>query len=396
MGVVTLQAQPVTLTADLPGRTAAYQISDVRPQVNGLIKARLFTEGADVGAGQPLYLIDPAPYRAAYAQAQAQLASAQANVVTARLKAERYASLVKINAVSRQEADDANAAGGQAAAAVQQYAAALQTARINLGYTKVTAPISGRIGRALATPGALVTADQTTALATIQSLDPIYVDVVRSSDELLVMRREINAGSLNGPATARVKLQLSDGSTYGHEGVLKLSEAQVDPATGSVTLRAVFPNPQRLLLPGMYVRAQVVEAVDPDGLLVPQQGVTRDEKGNATALIVDAAGKAQTRTVTVDRALGDKWLVSAGLKPGDRVIVEGVMNVRQPGTPVHAVPAGSAPAAAAAPPGGKAAVKRPGEPGPTLLFERSALSAAEPPCRASSSNVRSSPGCWRS
>jgi membrane fusion protein, multidrug efflux system len=316
--------------------------------VNGIIKARLFTEGADVRAGQVLYQIDPAPYRAALDQAKGQLANAQANLVTARLKSERYNDLVKINAVSRQDADDAKAAYGQAAANVQQYAASVQSARINLGYTSVTAPISGKIGRALFTPGALVQAEQTNALAQIQRLDPIYVDVTRSADELLRLKQEIARGRLSGADTVQVKLKLSDGSDYGQTGTPKLSEPQVDPTTGSVTLRAIFQNPGKLLLPGMYVRAEIVEAIDRSGVLAPQQGITRDPKGQATAMVVNAQGKAEQRNVTTDRAVGDKWLVTSGLKPGDKLITEGLINVHAPGQPVRAVPAGSKPAGNAA------------------------------------------------
>ena len=345
VGVVTLREEPVTLTAELPGRTTGFETSDVRPQVNGIIKARLFSEGSDVRAGQVLYQIDPAPYRAALDQARGQLANAQANVVTARLKAQRYADLVKINAVSKQDADDAQAAYGQAAANVQQYAAAVQSARINLGYTSVTAPISGRIGRALVTAGALVASQQTTALATIQRLDPIYVDLVQSADDVLRLKRDLAKGQLSGAGadSARVRLTLSDGSAYPQEGVLKLSEAQVDQTTGSVTLRAIFPNPNKLLLPGMFVRAQIIEGVDNTGILAPQPGITRDPKGNATAMVVDAQGKAEARSVVTGQAFGDKWLIVSGLKAGDRLITEGLINVHAPGTPVRAVPAGSKP-----------------------------------------------------
>lgn len=345
VGFVTVRQEPVTLTAELPGRTTAFEVSDVRPQVNGIVKARLFTEGSDVRAGQALYRIDPAPYRAALDEARGQLANAQASVVTAQLKAQRYGDLVKINAVSRQEADDARAAFGQATATVQQYAAAVRTARINLGYTVVAAPISGRIGRALVTAGALVSAQQVAALATVQRLDPIYVDLVRSADDVLRLKRDMAQGGLSaaGSDGARVKLILSDGSSYGRDGLLKLSEAQVEPTTGSVTLRAVFPNPDKLLLPGMYVRASLTEGIDRTGVLVPQQGITRDPRGRATAMIVDAQGKAQPREVTTGRSIGDKWLVTSGLKPGDRLITEGLINLRQPGAAVRAVPAGSKP-----------------------------------------------------
>src|SRR5665213_3530372 len=325
VGVVTLQAAPVTLTTELPGRTSPFEVSDVRPQVNGIIKARLFKEGSRVKAGQALYILDPATYRAAYDQAKAQLASALANVATTQITVQRYAGLVKINAVSKQDYDDAEAAYKQAAAAVQQQKAAAEAARINLAYTRVTAPISGRIGASAVTVGALVTAAQATALSTIQRLDPIYVDVTQSADDELRLRREIEAGQVSrgAPGGLAVRLKLSDGSDYAREGRLQFTDVTVDQATGAVTLRAVFPNPDGLLLPGLYGRAIVVEGVQNDGLLAPQQGVARDEKGQPTALIVDAAGKAQFRQLRTGRAVGDKWLVTSGLNPGDRLIVEG-------------------------------------------------------------------------
>ncbi|MGI8841650.1 MAG: efflux RND transporter periplasmic adaptor subunit, partial [Caulobacteraceae bacterium] len=339
VGVVTLQAAPVILTTELPGRTSPFEVSDVRPQVNGIVKARLFKEGSRVKAGQVLYLIDPATYQAAYDQAKAQLASAVANVATTQIKAQRYAGLVKINAVSKQDYDDAQAAYKQAAAAVQQQKAAVEAARINLGYTRVTAPISGRIGASTVTVGALVTAAQTTALSTIQKLDPIYVDVTQSASDELRLRREIDAGQVSrgGPGGLAVRLRLADGSNYGREGRLQFTDVTVDPTTGAVTLRAVFPNPDGLLLPGLYVRAIVVEGIQNDGLLAPQQGVARDEKGQPTALVVDGAGHAQLRQLRTARAVGNKWLVTAGLAPGDRLIVEGLQNVK-PGQAVRAVP----------------------------------------------------------
>lgn len=346
VGVVTLQAEPVTLTTELPGRTSPFEVSDVRPQIGGIVKARLFQEGSLVRAGQVLYRIDPATYQAAYDQAKAQLASALANVATTQIKAQRYAGLVKINAVSKQDYDDAQAAYKQAAASVQQQKAAAEAARINLGYTRVTAPISGRIGASAVTVGALVTADQATALSTIQRLDPIYVDVTQSASDELRLRREIEAGQVRrgGPGVLAVRLKLGDGSDYAEQGRLQFTDVTVDQTTGAVTLRAVFPNPAGLLLPGLYVRAEIVEGVQPNALLAPQQGVARDEKGEPTALIVDSTGHAQLRTLTTSRAVGDKWLVTAGLAPGDRLIVEGVQNVK-PGEAVRAVPAGSPPSA---------------------------------------------------
>lgn len=352
VGFVTLQSQDVPLTADLPGRTNSYAVSDVRPQVNGILQARLFVEGSEVKAGQVLYQIDPAPYQAAVDQAKGTLANAEANLTTTKLKADRYADLVKINAVSKQDYDDADAAYKQAAATVQQDKAALESAAINLGYTKVRAPISGRIGRSAYTAGALLTASQTNALATIQTLDPIYVDVTQSSDEMLKLRKQLADKTVGnaGADSAKVKLVLSDGQAYSQTGDLRFSEPMVDPTTGSVTLRAVFPNPQRTLLPGMFVRETVTQATAQNGLLVPQQAVSRDPKGVASVFVVDADNKATPHQITVQQALGDKWLVSDGVKPGDRVIVEGLLKV-QPGIAVKPVPAGSpppgAPAAAA-------------------------------------------------
>ena len=339
VGVVTLQAAPVTLTSELPGRTSPFETSEVRPQVGGIIIARPFTEGAQVKAGQVLYQIDPAPFRAAYDQARAQLASAQANVSSLQLKSGRYADLVKINAVSKQDYDDALAAARQAAALVDQQRAAVETARINLGWATISAPISGRVGVSAVTKGALVTPGQSAALTTIQRLDPIYVDVTQSSGDLLKLRRALAAGQLNsgGPATATVSLRLEDGSTYPLQGKLQFTDVTVDPSTGAVTLRALFPNPQGLLLPGMFVRAVVAEGVAPNGLLAPQQGISRDEKGLPVALVVDATGHALQRQVQTDGAVGNQWLIRGGLAPGDRLIVEGLQSVK-PGDAVHAVP----------------------------------------------------------
>jgi membrane fusion protein, multidrug efflux system len=355
VGVVTIEPQAVTLRTELPGRTSPYAISDVRPQISGIVKARLFVEGADVRAGQVLYQIDPAPYQAAYDQAKAQLASAQANLVTTKVKAERFADLVKIKGVSQQDYDDARAAYLQAAAAVEQNQASLQSAKINLDYTKITAPISGRIGRSTFTKGALVTNGQTDALTTVQTLDPIYVDINQSASELLKLRRGLANGALtaSGPASTDVTLQLEDGSDYPLTGRLQFADVTVDQTTGAVTLRAIFPNPKGVLLPGMYVRAVVAQGGKPSAILAPQQGVTRDLAGRPVAMVVDASGKAQTHILTTDGVVGDKWLVLDGLRAGDRVIVEGLQRVK-PGAPVHAVAAGSppAPAPAAGPPQG--------------------------------------------
>jgi membrane fusion protein (multidrug efflux system) len=343
VGVVVMHPQAAPIDAELPGRTSAFESSEVRPQVGGIIQARLFTEGSNVRKGQLLYQIDPATYRAALAQAEAQLANARAGAATARLKAQRYTDLVKINAVSRQEADDAVAAAAQAAAQVQQAEAAAQAARINLGYTRVTAPISGRIGKSTVTPGALVTASQADALTTIQRMDSVYVDINQSATQLIDLQRSLRSGRLARGSVA-VKLKLEDGSDYDHPGVLQFSDVTVDENTGAVTLRAVFPNPQATLLPGMYVRAIVNQGVQPAAILAPQAGVTRDERGLPTAMVVDAQGRAQLRTLKTGPAVGDKWLVLSGLADGDRLIVEGLLKVK-PGQPVRAVPAGSPPPA---------------------------------------------------
>ncbi|BEN39975.1 efflux RND transporter periplasmic adaptor subunit [Serratia nevei] len=325
VGVVTLRGRPVTLSSELTGRVNATMTSDVRPQVDGIIKQRLFTEGAEVKAGQVLYQIDPASYQASYDQAAAQLKNAQATVQSTRLKSQRYAALVKENGVSQQDADDAKAAYLAAVASVAQYQAALETARINLAYTQVRAPIGGRIGISSVTPGALVTASQTDALATIRALDPIYVDLTQSSAQLLKLRRQ--QAALQRGAVTPVAIKLEDGTPYAHAGKLELTEVAVDEATGSVTLRAVFPNPEHELLPGMYVHATVDNGVDPKAILAPQQGITRNAKGEATALVVDEQNKVVQRTVSAERVVGSNWLIDSGLNEGDRLIVEGTSKV---------------------------------------------------------------------
>jgi membrane fusion protein (multidrug efflux system) len=337
--IVTIRSEVVAMTIDLPGRTSPFAISDVRPQIAGIIQARLFQEGATVKAGQPLYQIDPASYQALFDQAKAQLAYAQANVQTTRLKAERYADLVRINGVSKQDSDDAAAAYGQAAALVAEDAASLESARINLGYTRITSPITGRIGTSSFTQGALVTTGQTSALTTVQTLDPIYVDIVESTSDLLRLRRALAKGALtdSGPASMAIKLTLDDGSAYAPEGQLKLTDVTVDQTTGSVTLRAVFPNPDAILLPGMYVRAIVPQGSDPTALLAPQRGVTHDLSGKATVMIVDSEGKAQSRDIETGRMVGNRWLVTKGLNAGDRVIVGGLQNIKA-GQPVRIAP----------------------------------------------------------
>jgi membrane fusion protein (multidrug efflux system) len=342
VGAVTLQPQRVALTTELPGRTSAYLIAEVRPQVSGIIQKRLFSEGSDIKAGEVLYQIDPASYQAAYNSAKAALDRAEANLIPARLKAERYKELIKINAVSQQDYDDASAALKQAEADVEASKASLETARINLAYTKVTAPISGRIGRSAVTNGALVTASQPAPLATIQQLSTMYVDVTQSSSELLRLKQELASGLLKGDGIAqtRVKLLLEDGSAYPLPGALKFSEVTVDQSTGSITLRAVFPNPKQTLLPGMFVRAIIEEGVNEHAILVPQRGVTRNPAGDAMVMVVGSGEKVEPRVIKVIRNVGDNWLVREGLKAGDRVILEGLQKAR-PGTPVKAIAFGN-------------------------------------------------------
>lgn len=346
VGIVVVKAQPVTLTTELPARTDPYRTSNVEPQVTGILQKILFKEGGLVHAGQPLYQIDPAPYKAAYDSARAAVEVARANLADAKLKADRYAALRAQNAIAQQDADDAEAAYKQALATVEQNKANLESARINLGYTTITAPITGRIGRTLVTPGALVTANQTTPLATIATLDPIYVDMDQSSAELVHLEREAAEGQLSRrlPASTPVTLEMDDGSTYPLKGTLQFSEVTVDPTTGAVVLRAQFPNPDGLLLPGMYVRATIVEGELRNAILAPQQGVGRDTRGQPTALVVDAGGIVRLRQLVAPRTIGNDWLVTSGLHPGDRLIVEGSINA-QPNMPARAVPAGSPPGA---------------------------------------------------
>nr|WP_246404252.1 efflux RND transporter periplasmic adaptor subunit [Novosphingobium sediminicola] len=335
VGVVTLATQPVTIETQLTGRTAATTTADVRPQVDGIIKNRLFAEGSMVKAGQPLYQIDARLYRASVNSAGAQLESAQATLANAEAKAKRYQSLSDPTAVSRQDLDDTLAAARTARANVHLYAATLATARVNMGFTQVYAPISGRIGRSSVTKGALVSAAQTTALATIQQLDPIYVDITQSSTDLLRLRMALAKKDVL-PTQAQVKLQLEDGTAYPLPGTVEFSEVNVDATTGSVTLRARFPNPQNLLLPGMFVKVITPQGTLPNGILAPQQGITRDARGNATALVVNGQNKVELRNVTVAQAVGHSWLVTKGLKAGDRLIVEGT-DKAQEGASVHPV-----------------------------------------------------------
>ncbi|QWV91724.1 efflux RND transporter periplasmic adaptor subunit [Geomonas oryzisoli] len=339
VGVIEVKPERVALTTELPGRTSPYLIAEVRPQVSGIILKRVFTEGSDVKAGQVLYQIDPATYQAAYASAKASEARAEANVLPAKLKEERFRELVKINAVSKQDYDAAYAALKQAEADVASAKAAVETARINLAYTKVTAPISGRIGRSTVTDGALVTASQATALATIQQLSTMYVDVTQSSSDMLKLNRSLATGLLkrDQAGQARVKLLLEDGTPYPVTGSLKFSDVTVDQSTGSITVRAVFPNPKQTLLPGMFVRAVLEEGINESAILIPQRGVTRNAAGQAIVMVVGAENKVEPRPIQVARTVGDAWLVSSGLKGGEKVILEGLQKAR-PGTQVKVVP----------------------------------------------------------
>jgi len=345
VAVVVVEPQSVAITTELSGRTAPWLIAEVRPQVGGIIQKRLFEEGGVVKAGQTLYQIDAASYQAAFDSARASLARAEAQLAPAKLKAERYLELIKISAISQQDLDDAEAAFKLAEAEVASARADLQAARIDLDYTKVKAPISGHIGRSSVTTGALVKAEQDQSLATIQQLDPVYVDVTQSSAELLRLKRELASGSLKnrGADQARVRLFFEDGREYAEAGTLKFSEVTVDPSTGSVTLRTLFPNPHQLLLPGMFVRVILEEGVMEQAILVPQRGVTRNPAGNALVMVVGAEEKDEQRVIQVERTVGDSWLVADGLQPGDRVILEGFQRAR-PGTLVKTVPFG-APAA---------------------------------------------------
>ena len=338
VAVVTVNPEETVLTTELPGRTSAYLIAEIRPQVNGIIQKRLFQEGSDVRAGTELYQIDPAPYQAAYSNAVAALARSQANLPPIRLKAERYKELIAKKAISQQDFDNAIAALEQAEADIEYSKATVESARINLAYTRIAAPISGRIGKSNVTVGALVTAQQSVALTTIQQLDPIYVDVPQSTTELLRLRSRLENGHLhNGGDQSKVGLILEDGTMYPQKGTLQFRDVTVDPTTGSVTLRVIVPNPKGHLLPGMFLRAVVQEGIHYDAILIPQQAVSRDPMGNPFALIVDGDGKVAQRMLALDRAIGQRWLVASGLVSGDRVIVEGSQKVR-PGAAVKAVP----------------------------------------------------------
>lgn len=333
VGVVSLKVESVPLISELPGRIAAAETAEVRPQISGIIRKRLFAEGAYVKAGQMLYEIEDAPYQAALAQARGNLARAQASINATSLQARRYQDLVGINAVSRQEADNALATAQQARADVAAQRAAVQAAQVNQNFTRIRAPISGRIGRSLFTPGALVQAGQADALATIQRIDSVYVDVTQSAADIINFRQALRDGGVSEADGARVQLLLPNGSTYALEGRLQFSEVTVDPSSGAVTLRATFPNPDGLLMPGMYVRARVVAGQQTNAILAPQQGISRDARGRATAMVVNAQNKAEIRQVEAKQTLGDKWIVTQGLKAGDRLIVEGPTNLK-PGTAV--------------------------------------------------------------
>ena len=339
VGVMIVKPEPMLLTVELPGRASASLVAEVRPQVNGLIQKRLFTEGADVKAGDALYQIDPEPFEAALDNAKAALNRAEAALPALRSRAERVTQALADKAVSQQDFDDADAALRQAEAEVQVWKAMVKTARINLGYTKIVSPISGRVGKSTVTDGAIVTAYQPVPLATIQQLDPIYVDVPQSSTVILNLQRRLKEGLLKreGPEMNSVKLILGEEMEYPVEGLLQFADISVDPTTASVNLRSVFPNPNGIILPGMFVRAIFKEGVDEDAILIPQQAVSRDPKGNPLVLVVGAENKVEQKAVTLDRAIGNRWLVASGLQAGDKVIVEGAMKVR-PGVPVKDIP----------------------------------------------------------
>ena len=337
VGVVTLALQSTTLKSELAGRTAAQMVAQIRPQVGGIVQKRAFTEGAMVKAGELLYQIDPASYQSTQASAKASLARAEATAASARLKAKRQADLFAIEAISQQDNEDAQTALQQAEADVASARAALETATINLERTRIVSPIAGRVEASTVTPGALVTANQETALTTVQQLDPIYVDIPQSSLEVLQLRKALASGSLKSEGdAARIQLVLEDGSTYAHKGKLQFAGVTVNTTTGAVTLRALVPNPEHLLMPGMYVRAHLDKGTDPEALLVPQPAIGRDNTGKATALVVNAENKVEQRKVVVAEAIGTNWRVTDGLKAGERVIVEGSGKVR-PGQSVRVV-----------------------------------------------------------
>ncbi|EPR3206893.1 efflux RND transporter periplasmic adaptor subunit [Enterobacter hormaechei] len=334
VSVHIVKSAPLAVKTELPGRTDAYRVAEVRPQVSGIILHRNFTEGSDVKAGESLYQIDPATYQAAYDNAKGELVKAQAAANIAHLTVKRYVPLVGTQYVSKQEYDQAVATAQQADASVVAAKAGVESARINLAYTKVTSPINGRIGKSSVTEGALVTNGQSTALATVQQLDPIYVDVTQSSSDFMRLKQQT---SLQKGDTSSVELLMENGQPYPLKGTLQFSDVTVDESTGSITLRALFPNPQHMLLPGMFVRARIDEGTQPDAILVPQQGVTRTPRGDATVLVVNDKNQVESRTVVAPQAIGDRWLITEGLKNGDRVIISGLQKVR-PGVTVVAIP----------------------------------------------------------
>lgn len=343
VGVITIKSQTLVLTKELPGRVVASQIAEIRPQVSGIVQSRLFVEGTEVKAGQALYQIDPASFDADVASAKASVARAQASIASNKAKTGRYTELLKIKAVSQQDFDEADAAFKQAEADLLTAQAQLKNAQINLNYSKVSAPISGQISKSEVTVGALVSANQTSPLATVTQLDPVYVDLTQSSIELLQMKKALASGELGSDAAIQtvVELKMADGSVYPHKGSLQFSEVMVDPGTGSVTLRAQFPNPEKLLLPGMYVRAEVVEGVKANAILAPQRGISRNNKGQATAMVVNKGGTVEARVLQAERTVGADWLIEQGLVPGDQLIVEGLQKI-QPGAPVQVTPAQTA------------------------------------------------------
>lgn len=338
VGIMTVQSQPLTLTTELPGRVQAFLEAQIRPQVSGVLLKRLFTEGGNVDAGQSLYQIDPAPYEAALASAEASLAKANADARSTELTYKRYQKLVKTNYVSQQDLDQAEATYKQALASIKEAEAQVKTAKINLNYTDVKSPISGRIGISAVTAGALVTANQTQELVRVQQLDPIYVDLTQSSAAIQALRTKMAQGNLKQSEGAEVSVTLEDGSTYPIKGKIEYSEVYVNESTGSVTLRAVIPNPDGTLLPGMYVRAEVSTGEDSNAILVPQKGVSRDAKGNASVMVVSSDNKVEARPVTTGEAVGNQWRITSGLKVGDKVILDGLQKVR-PGAPVTTVDA---------------------------------------------------------
>jgi len=333
--VVTLKAESVVLTRELPGRTNPFLVAEVRPQVTGIVRERLFTEGSHVKRGQALYQLEDATYRAAVQSAQAAVARANATLESARLNARRTSELAKVNAVSRQDNENAIAALRQAEADLKSTQAALENTRITLGYARINAPIGGRIGKSAVTVGALVTANQAAPLATVQQFDPMYVDVTQSATELLQLRREVRAGTLNAARDLPVTIVLEDGTHYAHPGKLTFADLSVDPSTGSFLLRVQVPNPDEWLLPGMYVRAIVSVGERQNAILAPQQAIVRDAKGNASAMVVTSEGKVEPRPVQASRTAGDRWLIDSGLAAGDRVVVEGLQKIR-PGASVQA------------------------------------------------------------